>query len=83
MPKTKYVKKLKILKNTIKNSRISNGNKSKKKSKTFKNKKIKKTKKTNLLRGGTPNPFADHYVIIPIMTMKMTIENTLPLNTHK
>lgn len=58
MPKTKYVKKLKILKNTIKNSRISKGNKSKKKSKTFKNKKIKKTKKTNLLRGGTPNPFA-------------------------
>ena len=58
MAKTKYVKKLKILKNTIKNSRISKGNKSKKKSKTFKNKKIKKTKKTNLLRGGTPNPFA-------------------------
>ena len=57
MTKTKYIKNLKKLKNTIKNNRISNGNKSKKKSKTFKNKKIKKTKKTNLLRGGTPNPF--------------------------
>ena len=59
MAKTKYIKNIKKLKNTIKNNRISKGNKSKKKSKTFKNKKIKKT---NLLRGGTPNPFGPLHV---------------------
>ena len=72
MTKTKYIKNLKKLKNTIKNNRISNGNKSKKKSKTFKNKKIKKT---NLLRGGTPNPFG------PLHVTNNDTENTLS-STH-
>lgn len=74
MTKTKYIKNLKKLKNTIKNSRLSNGNKSKKKSKTFKNKKIKKT---NLLRGGTPNPFGPLHV-----PNKDNENNSSPKNTN-
>ena len=76
MTKTKYIKKLKKLKNTIKNNRISNGNKSKKKSKTFKNKKIKKIKKTNLLRGGTPNPFGALAIEKPNITLPTNKTNS-------